>query len=215
MPPERILVVDDKQSVLGLLTTILESYDLTTASDGAKALAAIESQEFDVVVTDISMPGASGFEVLRAVKQRSPHTQVVMITGYAAVPDAVSAMKQGAYDYIAKPFDPDDVALVVARALEHRRSALCDAASPKPAGGGDIPSDILFSMPFREAVDAARDRVSHDYLVALLRRFGGNVTRAADRAGMERVSLHRLMKRFGVRSEEFKPASSPAPTTGD
>jgi DNA-binding NtrC family response regulator len=201
MPQERILVVDDKESVLGLIATILESYAVTTASDGAQALAALRRERFDAVVSDISMPGASGFEVLEAVKATSPTTEVILITGYAAVPDAVRAMKLGAYDYIAKPFDPDDIALVVARALGHRR-ALCEAATvARELDQG------LVSMSFREAVEAARDRVSREYLVALLRQLGGNVTRAADRAGMERVSLHRLLKRYGIRSEEFKASA--------
>jgi DNA-binding NtrC family response regulator len=212
MPKDRILLVDDKESVLGLLATILESYDLTTALDGAKALAAIRSQRFAVVITDISMPGANGFEVLQAVKGLAPDTEVVMITAYAAVPDAVRAIRQGAYDYIAKPFDPDDVALVVARAIEHRR-ALADTAKPAPVGGNGPPEEPLVSMPFREAVEAARDRVSREYLVALLRQFGGNVTRAADRAGVERVSLHRLLKRYGVRSDEFRSPGSSEPSS--
>jgi DNA-binding NtrC family response regulator len=59
-------------------------------------------------------------------------------------------------------------------------------------------------MPYREAVDSARDAVSREYLVALMQEFGGNVTHAAERAGMERESLHRLLKRYGVRSEDFK-----------
>jgi two-component system response regulator HydG len=67
------------------------------------------------------MPGADGFEVLRAVKARAPETEVVMMTAYATVADAVEAMKQGAYDYLQKPFDPDDASLVVARALERKR----------------------------------------------------------------------------------------------
>ena len=67
-----------------------------------------------------------------------------------------------------------------------------------------LPAELLVKMPYREAVDLARDRFSRDYLVALLREFGGNVTRAAERAGMERESLHRLLKRYGVRSDDFK-----------
>ncbi len=62
----------------------------------------------------------------------------------------------------------------------------------------------MVKMPFREAVDLARDRASRDYLVALLREFAGNVTRAAERAGMERESLHRLLKRYGLQSDDFK-----------
>jgi len=87
-----------------------------------------------VVVTDLRMPGADGFEVLRAVKARSPETEVIMMTAYATVGDAVEAMKQGAYDYLQKPFDPDDASLVVARALERKR--LREQASPRREGEG-------------------------------------------------------------------------------
>jgi DNA-binding NtrC family response regulator len=72
------------------------------------------------------------------------------------------------------------------------------------APGGALPTESLAAMPYREAVDSARDAVSRDYLTALMQEFGGNVTHAAERAGMERESLHRLLKRYGVRSDDFK-----------
>ena len=122
MAPVRVLVVDDKENILKLFAKILaEGHQVTSALDGARALSLIATEEFDVVVTDIRMPGAGGFEVLAAVKARSPSTEVVMMTGYASVGDAVRAMKLGAYDYLEKPFDPDAAALTVARAAERRR----------------------------------------------------------------------------------------------
>ena len=118
----KVLVVDDKENMLKLFGKILaDGYELTTAQDGARALALLAGEAFDVVVTDLRMPGASGFEVLQAVKARHPSTEVVMMTGYATVADAVQAMKQGAYDYLEKPFDPDAAALVVQRAAERKR----------------------------------------------------------------------------------------------
>jgi two-component system response regulator HydG len=438
-----------------------DSYDVATAPDGARALAMIASQPFDLVVSDIRMPGADGLELLRAVRQHTPNTEVVLMTAYASVSAAVDAIKQGAYDYIQKPFEPDEVALVVARALErkrlreqaaqlsrelhevfgfdhligksprmrevydllrhaaelditvlirgdsgtgkelaaraihhesarrerrfvavncgalpselveselfgHARGAFTGAAAAKPGlfeeaqggtlfldeigelplavqvklnralqeheirrvgenrpiqvdvriiaathrdlkaeveagrfredlfyrlnvfpvrmpalrerredipllaahflekhakalhrplegfepdalralagyawpgnvrelenaveraiaitrgtrlaledlpeeirgtGSGPLPTDLLVRMPFRDAVDSARERASRDYLAALMREFGGNVTRAAEHAGMERESLHRLMRRYGLKSEAFK-----------
>lgn len=457
-----VLVVDDKENMRHLFTRILgDAYRVRTVEDGSRALALIQTQSFDVVVTDIRMPGADGFEVLKAVKQHTPDTEVVMMTAYASVPKAVEAIKEGAYDYLPKPFDPDEASLVVARALErkrlkeqaaslrreldsrygfqniigksppmralyslleraaelditvlitgetgtgkelvaraihhqgprkdrpfiavncgalpselieselfgHVRGAFTGATETKPglfeaASGGTIfldeigelplavqvklnrtlqdkevrrvgdaatrridarvitathrelqsevaagrfredlyyrlnvfpvhlpplrerredlpllamhflqkaaktyrqpvdgfepdalraltgynwpgnvrqlenaieravaiatgprvdmdalpqeitgsqqgalPADLLVKMPFRKAVDLARDRASRDYLVTLLRDLGGNVTRAAERAGMERESLHRLLKRYGLRSDDFK-----------
>ncbi len=122
MKPVKVLVVDDKENMLKLFSKILaDGYELSTASDGGRALALVASETFDVVVTDIRMPGADGFEVLKAVKARTPSTEVVMMTGYAAVTDAVQAMKQGAYDYLEKPFDPDAAALVIQRAAERKQ----------------------------------------------------------------------------------------------
>jgi two-component system response regulator AtoC len=120
--PMRVLVVDDKENFLRLFERILAGgYAVTTASDGARALALLATEPFDVVVTDLRMPGAGGFEVLKAVKARAPTTEVIMMTGYATVADAVQAMRMGAYDYLEKPFDPDAAARVVAHAAERKR----------------------------------------------------------------------------------------------
>jgi DNA-binding NtrC family response regulator len=122
MPRARILVVDDKENMLKLFARILgDEYVLTTASDGGHAMALVGREQFDVVVTDIRMPGADGFEVLGAVKARAPDTEVVMMTGHGTIEDAVAAMKRGAYDYLQKPFDPDAALLALSRALERKR----------------------------------------------------------------------------------------------
>ncbi len=122
MERPRILVVDDKENILKLFERLLgDAYQLTTAADGGRAISLLAAQPFDVVVTDLRMPGADGFEVLRAAKARAPETEVIMMTAYATVGDAVEAMRQGAYDYLQKPFDPDDASLVVARAVERKR----------------------------------------------------------------------------------------------
>jgi DNA-binding NtrC family response regulator len=206
----RILVADDKANVVDLVATILENYDVTRAADGAQAIDLVSKQKFDVVLTDVRMPGADGFEVLQAVKRSTPATQVIVMTGFATVPDAVMAVKQGAYDYIEKPFDPDDVALAVARAVEHGRHTVTQAdAREKPQSEDGAPGKQTTAMPYREAVEAARDRASRDYLVALMREFGGCVTWAAERAGMERESLHRVLKRYGIHSEDFKTSTTP------
>jgi DNA-binding NtrC family response regulator len=122
MTRARVLVVDDKENMLKLFAKILgDDCELTTAAEGGRALSLVDAQVFDVVVTDLKMPGADGLEVLKAVKRRQPDTEVVMMTAYATVNDAVEAMKQGAYDYLQKPFDPDAAVLTVTRALERKR----------------------------------------------------------------------------------------------
>ncbi|WP_242360649.1 sigma-54 dependent transcriptional regulator [Anaeromyxobacter sp. SG17] len=136
MEPVRILVADDKENMRKLLAKILaDGFEVETAQDGASALALVATRAYDVVMTDIRMPGADGFELLAAVKARAPTTEVVMMTGYATVADAVRAMKQGAFDYLEKPFDPDAALAVVARAAEHKR--LVDAARRTAAPGDE------------------------------------------------------------------------------
>jgi DNA-binding NtrC family response regulator len=150
------------------------------------------------------MPQVDGFALLAAVKAHARETEVVVMTAYATVPDAVAAVKRGAYDYIGKPFDPDEVSLVAARAVEHGRARREGRVEEEPVAA-TLPSPLL-AVPFRQAVEAERERASRAYLVALMREFRGCVTWAADHAGMERESLHRVLKQFGIRSEQFKPA---------
>jgi DNA-binding NtrC family response regulator len=202
MERARVLVVEDRESVLRVIATILErGYEVSTASDGAAALACVGAETFDVVLSDIRMPGASGFDVLRAVQARSPRTAVVLMTAYANVPDAVAAMKLGAYDYVAKPLEADEVLLVVARAVDRRRGG----AGAAPDEGA--PRDL--SLGFHRAVEEARDRASREYLVNLMRVYRGNVTHAATQAGMTRESLHRVLRRYDVRTEPHRGAPGP------
>jgi DNA-binding NtrC family response regulator len=199
----RILVVDDKENMRALLRDILAAtHDVTLAADGAAARTLLESGAWEVVLTDVRMPGLDGFQLVRLVKERWPLTEVVMMTAFASVPAAVEAMREGAYDYIQKPFDPDEVALVVTRALERHRERRGAGA---PATASPAASDPgLATLSYREALASARDRGSREYLGALLKAFGGNVSRAAERAGLERESLHRLLRRHGIRAGAFR-----------
>ncbi|MEJ7598388.1 MAG: sigma-54 dependent transcriptional regulator [Kofleriaceae bacterium] len=119
----RVLVCDDKENFTKLFRRILpeDRYDVTTAEDGARALALVAAGDFDVIVTDIRMPNADGLAVLREARSRDPDAEVILMTAYATVPAAVDAIREGAYDYLPKPFEPDEALLVVDRALERRR----------------------------------------------------------------------------------------------
>lgn len=198
----RILVVDDKENMRELLRDILTpQHGVVLAGDGAAARARLDAEEFDVVLTDVRMPELDGLELLKFVKQRWPLTEVVVMTAYASIPSAVEAMRRGAYDYVQKPFDPDDVTLVVSRALERHRER---TAARAVASGGTLPEQDLTTLSYREALASARDRGSREYLATLLRSFGGNVSRAAERAGLERESLHRLLRRHGIQAGAFR-----------
>lgn len=120
---EKILVVDDEQSMRDVLSIMLKraGYQVTIASDGEEAIGHIGKEIFDLVITDLKMPKAGGLEVLQAVKGASSETVVLVITAFASAESAVEAMKHGAYDYLTKPFQVDEVQLIIRNALEKRR----------------------------------------------------------------------------------------------
>ena len=117
-----ILVVDDEPVIRVGLTRTLEgnAFVVDTANNGHTAIEMLQQKEYDLIITDLKMPGMSGFEVLGAVKSLQPDVPVIMITGFATVETAVEAMKSGAVDYIVKPFTPDQILEKVNRALSQR-----------------------------------------------------------------------------------------------
>lgn len=117
-----VLVVDDKENQRKLLTRILdEEFEVRCAEDGVRALAIASSTPVDVVLSDIRMPGKDGEELLQDLRQQHPDVEVILMTAFATVSKAVAAMKDGAFHYLSKPFDPDEALLVVRRAAEHKR----------------------------------------------------------------------------------------------
>jgi DNA-binding NtrC family response regulator len=119
----RILIVDDEEIVLRSCTRILEGdqYHVESVLDPWEALRRIDENGYDVLVLDIMMPRIDGLEVLQHVKERHPDVDVIMMTGLSQIQTAVKAMKLGAFDYLSKPFDPDELKLVVDRAIERQR----------------------------------------------------------------------------------------------
>jgi len=122
MSKRKVLVVDDDLSLRQFLTNMLRrgGYSIRAVPSGEEALAALALEPADVVVTDLNMHGMTGMEVLKAVKADYPDTEVVMITAYATTENAVAAMKEGAYDYVVKPFNVDELKLILAKAFEKR-----------------------------------------------------------------------------------------------
>lgn len=119
----KILVVEDEKSMREVLKILLdgENYEVMTASDGLEGLSSLDKDIFDLVITDMKMPKADGFQVLKKVKEISPDTIVIMITAFGTKETAIEAMKLGAYDYINKPFNIDEIRLIIRRSLEKKR----------------------------------------------------------------------------------------------
>ncbi len=123
---KKLLVIDDEHVIREGVRRILESdsFQVETFASGYAALERIKQQTFDLVITDLKMPGISGLEVLKALKEIQPGLPVIFITGYSSVDSAIEVMKLGAVDYIAKPFTTEGMLSTIKRALEQRVVAL-------------------------------------------------------------------------------------------
>lgn len=119
---QKILIVDDELPVCKSIASVLEDqgYSITTALSGEEALKKQESTEPDIIIADLMMPGISGMDLLKTVKERRPETIVIMVTGYPSIASAVQAIKLGAFDYIPKPFTPEELRSLVSRAVERK-----------------------------------------------------------------------------------------------
>ena len=158
----RILVVDDERSMQEFLEIFFrsEGYEVVTAGDVQSALLHLEGNDFDVVVSDIQMPDGTGIDLLEAVREGSPETVVIMITAFASTETAIAAMKQGAYDYITKPFKVDEIRVVIEKALEKQllasenkrlKSELRDQVRDRSIVGNSPAMQPIFEMIARVA----------------------------------------------------------------
>jgi two-component system response regulator HydG len=130
----RVLVVDDEGAIRYSVSKTLQriGYQVDEAASGEEALEALGKQEYDVVLTDIRMPGLTGVELLKRIKEISPDAIVILMTGYASLGTAVESLRLGAHDYLIKPSSSQDIRQSVARGVERshnlkRRRALLDA----------------------------------------------------------------------------------------
>jgi DNA-binding NtrC family response regulator len=116
----RILIVDDDPLVPRTLRILLrkQGHEVESAASAEEAFKALEATPAEVVISDINMPGADGFEVLKRVKSRLPQSEVILVTGYGTIENAVRGMREGAFDYVTKPVLDDEMVMVVERALE-------------------------------------------------------------------------------------------------
>jgi DNA-binding NtrC family response regulator len=164
----KILITDDDIDLRELLTEAVKNwgYEVSVARDGDEALRKLRMERFDIVITDLMMPGMDGLALLQKIKDLDKEILVIIITGYATIETAVKAIESGAYDYIAKPFRLDELMIVIKNAcerlrlvlqnralLEELRTAYGEIAVLKKAlsGGGDAAADAAPEPPSQEA----------------------------------------------------------------
>ena len=151
----RILIVDDEPNIAGMIVHALSpgGYDLETADGGLPAIKRLRATDFDLVITDVMMPDADGFAVLEAARERPDPPDVIVVTGFGSIDSAVKAMKNGATEYVTKPFDVEKLKEAVANALSTRAQGRSDTSpegvTKRPAGreSGDFAGMIGLSEP--------------------------------------------------------------------
>src|ERR671937_1145382 len=119
----RVLVVDDEESVVVTIKAILQldGYEVSTTTSGETAKQLVHDTEFDLVLTDLRLEDGDGLDVLKAVREHTPETVTIMLTGYASLESAIQALRAGAYDYLIKPSEVEELRSTVARGIERRR----------------------------------------------------------------------------------------------
>ncbi|HLL23382.1 MAG TPA: sigma-54 dependent transcriptional regulator [Kofleriaceae bacterium] len=180
----RVLVCDDKENFTKLFRRILpeDRFDVTTAQDGTRALGLVSAGDFDVIVSDIRMPGADGLAVLREAKAKDRDVEVVLMTAFATVPAAVDAIRQGAYDYLAKPFEPDEALFVIERALERRTLRRQARDLKKALDGANRIEDLVARSPAMAPAVALIRRAASSEVTVLITGESGTGKEVAARA---------------------------------
>jgi len=199
----RILVVDDKPNMRSLFAKILRGLgEVVTVDGGLPAIALLETEPFDVVISDIRMPDLDGSELLRRVRKMPAPPEFILMTGYATVETAVEALRLGAYDYLTKPFDPDDARAVVERALSRRGFGGAPVPAPAPTDGWQ---GMVGRSPKMQAVFALLRKVAPTDASVLLLGESGTGKELLARA-IHQVSA-RATKRFVAVNCAAIPAS--------
>jgi DNA-binding NtrC family response regulator len=172
MRKTRILLIDDEKIALRNLEHIMkkEGFDVVATQSGSQAIKMLETSgeyEFDVVLTDLKMPGVDGMEVLAQSKRLFPETEVIMVTGYATMDSAIEAVKAGAYHYVSKPFELDEVRRVVKKALEKRALKLENRSLREKLAGIKGVNIITEDTDMRKTLSIAKQIAQSDVSVLI------------------------------------------------
>ena len=153
----QILIVDDELNIRRILQMAFEKagYDALTAEDGRTALMELEKQRFDVVITDVTMPGMTGYELQRLINEAAPEIPVIIMTAFGTIPQAVAAIRNGAFEYITKPFDLEQLKKVVASAVDQGNEPKKQVRKAKKSALGDEPF-LAVSDSMRQVLETVK-----------------------------------------------------------
>jgi DNA-binding NtrC family response regulator len=168
-----VLVIEDKDSMQKMLAATLESegYEVEAACDGQSGIDKAKEKRFDVILTDLKLPGLDGIKVLSQVKQIDPEASIIVMTAYGTIETAVQAMRMGAFDFLTKPFDTDHLSMIIRRAMENRRLVAENSLLREELGHG-LNDIIGVSEKIKEVTDLVKKVASSDTTVLFLGESG-------------------------------------------
>jgi DNA-binding NtrC family response regulator len=180
----KILIADDQDMMRDSLAATLarEGHDVVAATDGPIAVTKLSQQRFDLLITDLKMPKMTGIELLAEARKLRPEMPVVLMTAFATIQTAVEAMKQGAYDYIQKPFDGEEIKHLVERTLEHSRLKLENQALRSMASELNAPRPLVGSSEVMNEVKQRIEQVAKSNATILIRGESGTGKEVVARA---------------------------------
>jgi DNA-binding response OmpR family regulator len=208
-----ILIVDDEDTLRYFLRRNLEDegYRVSEAANGQAALDLLEDETFDLALVDLRMAGVDGLEVMRQFRQRSPETQIIIITGYASVPSAVEALRHGAHDYLTKPVKTEELLASVADGLARRGVQAPSLTGPPRAQltYGDLTLDYNMHQVTRQGQALDLTPTEYDLLaclmeapstaldsVTVLKQIRGYEATESEARAIVRVHVHRLRQKL-------------------
>ncbi|HSI06342.1 MAG: HD domain-containing phosphohydrolase [Myxococcota bacterium] len=201
----RVLVVDDEAVILDVIKDVLEyeGFVVGTASDGASAFRELGREHYDIVLTDLKMPGVDGLELMQRMRSEGLPTKTIMMTGFGTVETAVDAMKKGAFDYILKPFKPEDVVRLLRRALDKQRLERENVALRETLGYYELSEALASGMPLSDQlqliVELIRENFQADGVSIITndpRDAGKFIARASTGVANVMPRIEHLLERF-------------------
>jgi len=184
----KVLVVDDEAIIRQSLHDWLNDagYEVFTAENGPQAVEIIEREGLRIVIADLVMPGMDGIELMKRAKEISPDIEVIIITAYGSIPTAFTAIREGAYDYIEKPFCPERAEVLIEKLVERQRLIKENLALQQKLEARSIPMEKNLRQ------------VERNHILSVLAQTKGNYTEAARVLGISRMTLYNKAKEYGL-----------------